>query len=142
MDKDLKYERSGMHKEAILAELRRRGYRITRQRELLLDVILNEEYTCCKEIYYLAAGTDPHIGIATIYRMLNVLEDIGAVRRSRAYHIEDNFAHVYKCRISFEDETYVSLDYETFLKVMERGMASLGYLKKHRIKSVCAEQQC
>ena len=39
-------------KEQIIAELQKRGKRITEQRKILLDVILEGNWTCCKEIYY------------------------------------------------------------------------------------------
>ena len=44
-----------MQREEILERLREQGCRITKQRQLLLDIILQEEYSCCKEIYYKAA---------------------------------------------------------------------------------------
>ena len=37
-------------KEEILASLKEHGYRLTEQRKLLVDIIANEEYTCCKEV--------------------------------------------------------------------------------------------
>ena len=43
-----------MQREEILERLREQGCRITKQRQLLLDIILQEECTCCKEIYFLA----------------------------------------------------------------------------------------
>ena len=60
-----------MQREEILKKLREQGCRITKQRQLLLDIILQEEYSCCKEIYYKAAKQDSSIGIATVYRMIN-----------------------------------------------------------------------
>ena len=68
-------------KERILAELKRNGFRITSQRKLLIDIILSDECSCCKEIYYQAVRQDPSIGIATVYRMVKTLEDIGAISR-------------------------------------------------------------
>lgn len=68
-------------KEQIIRELKRRGKRMTRQRLLLLDVILDGRYSCGKEIYYDAIKKDPTIGLATVYRMLAVLEEIGVVSR-------------------------------------------------------------
>ena len=75
------YERSEMQKDIILQRLRNRGCRITKQRMMLLDIILNEECSCCKEIYYKASKLDPNIGTATVYRMINTLEEIGAINR-------------------------------------------------------------
>lgn len=68
-------------REAILKRLRDRGCRITKQRRILVDIILNRECASCKEIYYLAVKEDAGIGMATVYRMLNTLEEIGAISR-------------------------------------------------------------
>ena len=51
-----------MQREEILKKLREQGCRITKQRQLLLNIILQEEYSCCKEIYYKAAKQDSSIG--------------------------------------------------------------------------------
>ena len=46
------YHRTQMQKEIVIQRLREQGCRITKQRLMLLDVILNEDCSCCKEIYY------------------------------------------------------------------------------------------
>ena len=48
---DVGIHRTQMQKEIILQKLKERGCRITRQRKMLLDVILNEDCSSCKEIY-------------------------------------------------------------------------------------------
>ena len=70
-------------------ELKRRGKRMTRQRLLLLDIILNGDQRCGKEVYYDAVKADPKIGLATVYRMLAVLEESGVLDRSYQYELED-----------------------------------------------------
>ena len=82
-----RYQRTQMRKENIIEKLRERGCRITKQRQILLDVILKEECSCCKEIYYKAARRDSKIGMATVYRMMNMLEEIGAVSRRGTYKV-------------------------------------------------------
>ena len=64
------YQRTQMQKDMILERLREQGCRITRQRQLILDIILEEECSCCKEIYYKVQEKDRNIGPATIYRMV------------------------------------------------------------------------
>lgn len=76
-----------MEREMIVKELRERGYRITRQRKIIIDIILRNECASCKEIYYRAARKDTNIGIATVYRMLNTLEEIGAIDRRNLYRV-------------------------------------------------------
>lgn len=70
-----------LDRDVIIAKLKENGMRLTEQRKLIVDIIVNEEYSCCKEVYFLAHKRDSGIGIATVYRMLNLLEDIGAISR-------------------------------------------------------------
>ena len=52
MEQDRRYLRTQMQKENIIQKLKERGCRITKQRLMLLDIILEEDCSCCKEIYY------------------------------------------------------------------------------------------
>lgn len=82
------WERKEFQKELIIQKLKEKGRRITRKRKLLLDIILEKECCCCKEIYYCARKLDNKIGTATVYRMLNTLEEIGAISRENVFHID------------------------------------------------------
>ena len=64
------------------------GCRITNQRQLLIDIILQDECCCCKEIYYQAIKKDPTIGMATVYRMVKTLEETGLIKRKNLYRIQ------------------------------------------------------
>ena len=72
-------------KAQIIGELQRKGKRITGQRKILLDVILEGKWSSCKEIYYMASKKDPTIGLATVYRMVGVLEEMGFLSRGYRY---------------------------------------------------------
>lgn len=74
-------ERLIVEKEVIIQKLREQGCRITRQRLLLIEVILENDCSSSKEIYYKACKKYPGIGFATVYRMINSLEDISAISR-------------------------------------------------------------
>ena len=80
----------GEQKERIIQELKSRGFRITKQRKLLLEIIMDEDCACCKEIFYQAHDRDSSIGIATVYRMVKTLEEIGAIDRRNMYRVFDN----------------------------------------------------
>lgn len=58
-------------KQIIINRLKEHGCRITKQRLMLLDIILEDECSSCKEIYYRATKKDPTIGTATVYRIIN-----------------------------------------------------------------------
>ena len=70
-----------LSEENIIARLKEKGLRMTEPRRLIINIVANEEFSCCKEIYFLAHKKDPDIGIATVYRMINILEEIGAISR-------------------------------------------------------------
>jgi len=73
-------------REQIISELKRRGKRMTDQRKIMLDVILEGRWSSCKEIYYEASKRDPGIGKATVYRMV---EEIGVLNRCRQYSLRN-----------------------------------------------------
>lgn len=75
-------------KDYILQELKKNGCRITNQRQLLIDIILQDECCCCKEIYYRATKADPTIGMATVYRLVKTLEETGLIQRKNMYRID------------------------------------------------------
>ena len=137
--RDQQYQRSNMQRSAIMNRLRQAGCRITKQRKIILDIILQEECTCCKEIYFLASKRDPNIGMATIYRMINILEEIGALKRKRAYRICNEESPVHICSVKLDDYTSIRLDGEKLRQVIEKGMESFGYLHDRRVRSVSME---
>lgn len=137
--RDQQYQRSNMQRSAIMNRLRQAGCRITKQRKIILDIILQEECTCCKEIYFLASKRDPNIGMATIYRMINLLEEIGALKRKRAYRICNEESPVHICSVKLDDYTSIRLDGEKLRQVIEKGMESFGYLHDRRVRSISVE---
>ena len=137
--RDQQYQRSNMQRSAIMNRLRQAGCRITKQRKIILDIILQEECTCCKEIYFLASKRDPNIGMATIYRMINLLEEIGALKRKRAYRICNEESPVHICSVKLDDYTSIRLDGEKLRQVIEKGMESFGYLHDRRVRSISRE---
>ena len=107
------YQRTRMQKDVVIQELKKRGCRITKQRRMLLEVILENECSCCKEIYYNASRLDPGIGSATVYRMVNLLEEIGAISRRNMYKIVRN---------------------PDFNNVVLTGLKACGYIDKQEIE--------
>lgn len=128
------YQRTQMQKDMILHRLKEQGLRITRQRMMLLDIILEEEFTCCKEIFYKASKQDPKIGCATVYRMINTLEDIGAISRKNLYRIEctQECSTDHACKIEFEDDTVMELSATHWNQVLQSGLKACGYLESHK----------
>lgn len=132
-----RYQQGGLQKTEILNRLRKQGCRITKQREILIDIILEEKCTSCKEIYYLALKRQPDIGIATIYRMINALEEVGAIRRANAYRVfQENGKKAGRCMVELENDMVVELNTSLLQTVMEKGMEVCGYLEGSRVKNI------
>ena len=131
-----KYQRTLMQKDVVIQELKKRGCRITKQRRMLLDVILENESSCCKEIYYNASRLDPGIGSATVYRMVNLLEEIGAISRRNMYKIvrNPNCRDESICTIELDDNTVQKLSRDNFNNVIQAGLKACGYIENQEIE--------
>lgn len=125
------YHRTQMQKERVIQLLKQQGCRITKQRLMLLDIILEEDCSCCKEIYYKAAAIDSSIGAATVYRMINILEDIGAISRKNMYKIAcgctDTCCMREACTIELEDHTVYHLSAGSWNGIIKAGLEACGY---------------
>ena len=127
-----------MQREMVLQKLKERGCRITKQRQMLLDVILQEECASCKEIYYQAASRDSSLGAATVYRMVNLLEEIGAISRKNMYKISCcmDCERENVCMIELDDRTVCRLSAQNWYKVISEGLRACGYTEKQKVTSV------
>ena len=135
------YHRTKMQKESVLQLLREKGCRITKQRKILLDIILQEECASCKEIYYKAASVDSSIGIATVYRMINLLEEIGAISRKNMYRVSCrmNCDRENACVIELDDHTICSLSAAEWYQVISAGLKLCGYIMEQNVTNVTVE---
>lgn len=136
------YHRTKMQKDGIITKLKGRGCRITKQRLMLLDIILHEECSCCKEIYYKAVKIDNNIGSATVYRMINLLEEIGAITRNNMYKIAcGEECHVEEaCQIQLSDNGMVVLSGSKWNMVIREGLRACGYIEGQEVKNVTVRQ--
>ncbi len=127
--------RAKMKRENVLRILKERRFRITKQRLMLLDIILEDEYSCCKEIFYQASKRDQKIGAATVYRMINILEEIGAISRRNMYRIaceEEREADV-ACTIELDDRTVIELCTKKWNEVIKSGLRACGYIENQEV---------
>ncbi len=128
-------------KKYLLKKMKDRGMRITEQRSLLLDILLEGNCTSCKEIYYKALKKNPDIGIATIYRMLDLLEELGGVEKKNRCQLI-NSCHLknqMSCKVVLEEGTDCELSEQSFLEVLESGLNEKGYTKGEKIKNIVIE---
>lgn len=97
--------------------LRKRGYRLTPQRYMILNVIQEaDEHLSIDQILERVQQNNPQVSLSTIYRTLELLRELGLVRENRLpgeqphYEVADGLAHHHlvcrRCRaIIHLDET-------------------------------------
>lgn len=133
-----------LDKDDILARLKGNGLRLTAQRKLIVDIIANEEYSCCKEVYFLAHKRDSSIGVATVYRMINVLEDIGAISRKNIQKASCNGRCCDMkggCTVVTNKSKEIILSEEDIQEALKYIMEKNGYDKVEEIKAVLVNQR-
>jgi Fe2+ or Zn2+ uptake regulation protein len=71
-----------LHTEQLAQALNERGLRLTRQRKAVLDVVA-EASSCVSplQVFDAARKRCPELGLTTVYRTMDVLSDLGALRR-------------------------------------------------------------
>lgn len=149
-DDNEKYHRTQMQKEMILEALKEKGCRITKQRRVLLNIILENDCSSCKEIFYKASQNDSRIGVATVYRMVNLLEEIGAISRKNMYKVAYSEECMMEdaCTIILDDTTTYHLSARKWNSVVQAGLKAYGYLRNQKIESItvkpcdCKKIQC
>ena len=68
------------------AELRARGYRLTPQRQLVLEAVGTLGHGTPEEIAATIRRTAPAVNISTVYRTLELLEELGLVQHTHLGH--------------------------------------------------------
>ncbi|MBR5635525.1 MAG: transcriptional repressor [Pseudobutyrivibrio sp.] len=140
-------------RDLIVQQLREAGCRITKQRLVVLDIILNSDPSCVKEIYREAIKIDKNIGTATVYRMVNTLEEIGVLNRKNMYQVDcstcDNrcpdddcdsncMGSCSECEtrvvVTLDDDTKLVLSRDELSQLLEAGLHATGRVdNSHKI---------
>ena len=113
-------------KERIIEQLKRSGCRVTKQRLMLIDVILEGKCNCCKEIYYQASLKDPSIGPATVYRMVNTLTDIGVLKVA-TLKPQTALGSGSGCQILLKNQNKIVLNQTEWTEVLQNVLRRKGY---------------
>ena len=67
------------HHTGLIESVRGKGYRMTPQREMILDAIHEEGHITADEIYQWVRAKSPAINLTTVYRTLELLKELGIV---------------------------------------------------------------
>ncbi|WP_424212543.1 Fur family transcriptional regulator [Streptomyces sp. BI20] len=83
------------------SDLRRRGYRLTPQRQLVLEAVDVLEHATPDDILCEVRKTAAGVNISTVYRTLELLEELGLVSHAHlghgapTYHLADRHHHLH-----------------------------------------------
>ncbi|MFE5854023.1 Fur family transcriptional regulator [Streptomyces sp. NPDC056500] len=83
------------------SDLRRRGYRLTPQRQLVLEAVDTLEHATPDDILCEVRRTASGVNISTVYRTLELLEELGLVSHAHlghgapTYHLADRHHHMH-----------------------------------------------
>ncbi len=141
-------------RDMIVQQLRDSGCRITKQRLTVLDIILNSDPSCVKEIYREAVKVDKNIGSATVYRMVNTLEEIGVINRKNMYQVDcsicENHCPDEDCDttcpggsclacetnvvLTLDDDSKIVLNRDELKSLLYEGLKATGRIGDHSIK--------
>ena len=135
--------------ESICNLLRNHSYKITPQRQTILQTFLEplDRHLSAEEVYMLVKHQNPEIGLATVYRTLDILAEIGVLLkndfgdgRSRyEFSSKDEHHHNHHHLIclrcgnlsEFDDDLLESLEAvitkQTQFKVMDHDLKFYGY---------------
>ncbi len=112
--------------EEICRILQKKKYKITPQRQIILKAFINniEKHLSAEEVFKIVKKNNPEIGLATVYRTLDLLADIDILQKinfdegKSRYELNDGNSHHHhhlicvKCGkvLEFEDDLLESLE--------------------------------
>jgi Fur family ferric uptake transcriptional regulator len=95
--------------ESIKSSLKERGIRLTRQRQILLDLIDKTGlHLDAEQLYDLAKQKDPRINRVTVYRTIHMLKEAGLVDELDLMHWSGD-QHFYETRLKQEHAHVICL---------------------------------
>ena len=143
-----------MEQERFKETLRRRGLKVTNQRLLVLETIADRpgQHLTAEEIYELTKEKYPEIGLATIYRALQVMVELHIIDK---LNFDDGFAryelgqemgserHHHHHAICMECKTVFSLEEDLLGGLEQNLMERLGFqVTDHEVKLYGYCQAC
>jgi Fur family ferric uptake transcriptional regulator len=127
-------------------DLRQRGYRLTPQRQLVLEAVDTLEHASPDEILTEVRRTATGVNISTVYRTLELLEELGLVSHAHlghgapTYHLADRHHHMHLvCR---DCGTVIEAEVSVASALTDRLQATFGFetdMKHFAIFGRCAQ---
>lgn len=134
--------------DEVVATLRRRGYRVTPQREAILHEVMRAEgHMAPQDVARRVQRKLPAVNPSTVYRTLALLEELGVVRHSHLergaeYHRAGEGDHVHLTCSRCGAEEDLSLEEADSLKrLVQRHRGFLPDLTHFAISGLCRDCQ-
>ncbi len=131
--------------------LKQKGYRMTPQRKLILDILHNENsHVTAEDIFTRIKSQLDGVNISTVYRTLDLLESLGLVVKSEFenghiyHHAEEGHHHHLTCQLCGQVQECAEDVLESLgatLKIKYGFEANLNHLVISGICSKCAKKQ-
>lgn len=114
--------------EKLKSNLKEKGYKLTHQRRAILDIIIENEgkHLTAEEIYELVKIECPEIGLATVYRTVQLLEKLSVICRLNL----DDGCNRYELIHEYEDHHHHHLICTKCGKVIEVREDLLGKIEE------------
>jgi Fur family ferric uptake transcriptional regulator len=132
----------------VVALLRRRGFRITPQREAILhEVMLAEGHMAPQDVTRRVQRKLPAVNASTVYRTLALLEELGVIRHAHLesgaeYHRagEGDHIHLTCSRCGAEDDLSLE-EAESLKRLLQRHRGFMPDLTHFAISGLCRDCQ-
>jgi len=138
--------------ESMYKKLNEKDYKVTPQRQVILRAFLehSEKHLSAEDLYHLVKEKHPEIGLATVYRTLDLLAELGILQKMNfddgksRYEFNDSEEHHHHHLIcitcgsvtEFEDDLLESLEAmiakKNNFKVVDHQLMFYGYCAKCR----------
>ena len=93
-NQDSVYRQVGDLTEDTIRKLEQSGLRMTVQRRHIIDILTKSQCTSPKELWFEAKQFVPDLGIATVYRLINRLEQIGVLAKARSNRVRPQLGNI------------------------------------------------
>lgn len=130
--------------------LREHGFRITPQRQLVLEAVENLRHGTPDEILVEVQRTATGVNLSTVYRTLEVLEDVGLVTHAHighgppTYHAVDEHVHIHlvcdRCAKVLSVPAHAAEDFVGRLQAEYGFHTDISHVSVHGLCEGCASR--
>lgn len=139
--------RMALDADEVVAQFAARGFRLTRQRRAVVDAVAASD-ACLRpfDVFEAARAACPDLGLTTVYRTLDVLDEIGALRRihgpggcERLVAATSEHGHSVMCSVCGRVQEFTQCDMSAVAAAAgrETGYAITGHFLQ--LTGVCAD---